>query len=65
VCRVKVNIRFAGARCAAGGTINGAVAGVGQAKTYSPRLIDAPESDIFDVLAYVRFTLDPLSGAKQ
>ncbi|HEY8229493.1 MAG TPA: DEAD/DEAH box helicase family protein [Rhodanobacteraceae bacterium] len=27
------------------------------------RLIDAPDSDIFDVLAYVRFTLAPLSRA--
>ncbi len=29
------------------------------------RLIDAPKSDIFDVLAYVRFTLDPLSRAER
>lgn len=29
------------------------------------RLIDAPDSDIFDVLAYVRFTLAPLSRAKR
>lgn len=29
------------------------------------RLIDAPKSDIFDVLAYVRFTLDPLSRAQR
>ena len=29
------------------------------------RLIDAPKSDIFDVLAYVRFTLDPLSRSER
>jgi type I restriction enzyme R subunit len=29
------------------------------------RLIDAPKSDIFDVLAYVRFTLDPLSRSQR
>ena len=29
------------------------------------RLIDAPHSDIFDVLAYVRFTLAPLSRAQR
>ena len=29
------------------------------------RLIDAPNSDIFDVLAYVRFTLAPLSRAER
>jgi type I restriction enzyme R subunit len=29
------------------------------------RLIDAPKSDIFDVLAYVRFTLEPLSRAER
>ncbi|MGH8127032.1 MAG: type I restriction-modification enzyme R subunit C-terminal domain-containing protein, partial [Gammaproteobacteria bacterium] len=29
------------------------------------RLIDAPDSDIFDVLAYVRFTLAPLARAKR
>lgn len=29
------------------------------------RLIDAPNSDIFDVLAYVRFTLAPLSRAQR
>ena len=30
-----------------------------------PRMIDAPKSDIFDVLAYVRFTLDPLSRSQR
>jgi type I restriction enzyme R subunit len=29
------------------------------------RLIDAPNSDIFDVLAYVRFTLEPLSRSER
>jgi len=29
------------------------------------RLIDAPQSDIFDVLAYVRFTLAPLARAQR
>ncbi len=29
------------------------------------RLIDAPNSDIFDVLAYVRLTLAPLSRAER
>lgn len=29
------------------------------------RLIDAPKSDIFDVLVYVRFTLDPLSRSER
>ncbi|WP_029219081.1 type I restriction-modification enzyme R subunit C-terminal domain-containing protein [Xanthomonas cassavae] len=29
------------------------------------RLIDAPHSDIFDVLAYVRFTLAPLSRTQR
>ena len=29
------------------------------------RLIDAPKSDIFDVLAYVRFTLEPLSRSER
>ena len=29
------------------------------------RLIDAPNSDIFDVLAYVRFTLAPLARAER
>ena len=29
------------------------------------RLIDAPDSDIFDVLAYVRFTLAPLARAER
>jgi type I restriction enzyme R subunit len=29
------------------------------------RLIDAPNSDIFDVLAYVRFTLAPLERAER
>jgi type I restriction enzyme, R subunit len=29
------------------------------------RLIDAPNSDIFDVLAYVRFTLAPLSRSER
>lgn len=29
------------------------------------RLIDAPNSDIFDVLAYVRFTLAPLARAQR
>ncbi len=29
------------------------------------RLIDAPHSDIFDVLAYVRFTLAPLSRSQR
>jgi len=29
------------------------------------RLIDAPNSDVFDVLAYVRFTLDPLVRAER
>jgi type I restriction enzyme R subunit len=29
------------------------------------RLIDAPQSDIFDVLAYIRFTLAPLSRAER
>ena len=29
------------------------------------RLIDAPNSDIFDVLAYIRFTLDPLDRSQR
>ena len=29
------------------------------------RLIDAPNSDIFDVLAYVRFTLAPLARSER
>ena len=29
------------------------------------RLIDAPNSDIFDVLAYIRFTLAPLARAER
>ena len=29
------------------------------------RLIDAPNSDIFDVLAYVRFTLAPLTRSQR
>ena len=29
------------------------------------RLIDAPHSDIFDVLAYVRFTLAPLTRSER
>ena len=29
------------------------------------RLIDAPNSDIFDVLAYIRFTLAPLSRSER
>ena len=29
------------------------------------RLIDAPNSDIFDVLAYVRFTLAPLARSQR
>lgn len=29
------------------------------------RLIDAPNSDVFDVLAYIRFTLAPLSRSQR
>jgi type I restriction enzyme R subunit len=37
----------------------------GREHAETPSLIDAPNSDIFDVLAYVRFTLAPLARAER